>query len=758
MTTPFDVLVDALKEAGMHDPNAEAPPEAILWCDPKREWSAVVRLLRPRLPELLTLGDYDPSTRTGPAVWLRAAIARALTDLELQENQLPIVHMPGVRRDTLRAAEDCPEDLVLLAWLAVTGCFFAHINGKEWTLRSFLAGERGPLKLDVADDAATRAALLTAALKLFTTPIEDLQGRRLDADGLQRLLVPDLPADMLDWLAGSFDPQAEPERFAAFADQAREKLKFDPAKGTPDQAAERLAAQEGGWKSIWQRFAANPKAHGAIVPRLEHLSLPELFADRTAYPRLNDTEEQKLRVALLALENMAESDARAAILDLDKEHAWRRETIWAELGRTALAQALHHLAQLARLAGSPTQNAKALAESYASEGWQVDAAALRSYTLAERQADRAAVVAALRGTYLPWLERTATALQHRLRDDGWPTSEWTPPDADAIVFVDGLRMDLAQTLLEMLKARGADGQVRWRFAAFPTVTGSCKPLASPVAKAFKGVAPAADFLPVRISDGRPARKDVLEQTLEDEGWSTGTDLIGDRPQWVETGHFDHDGHALQARMADQIERSLRHLSDELVSLAQQGKRVRVVTDHGWLLVPGGLPVLKLPSGLTESRWSRCALVKEGAATSVPQYPWTWDVQQFVASAPGATAFQAGQAYAHGGVSLQESVVPELLIEPLSRERRVEITNVAWRGLRVRVAVTQGDGLTVDLREGARGEGASLADRARILDAEGRTSLLVVDDRAEGREAAIVVFGEGDTVLSKTKTIIGGGDA
>ena len=758
MTTPFDILMGALKDAGMYDPNAEAPPEAILWCDPKSEWTTVIRLLRPRLPELLTLGDYDSSTRTGPAVWLRAATARGLPDLELEDSQLPIVYLPGVKRETLRAAEDCPKDLVLLAWLAVSGCFFAHINGKEWTLRSFLAGERGPLKLDVADDAATRAALLAAAAKLFTTPMEDLLGRRLDADALQRLLVPDLPADVLDWLAGSFDRQAEPERFAAFAAQAREKLKFDPAKGTPDQAAERLAAHEGGWKSIWQRFAANPKGYEAIVPRLEHLSPPQLFADRSAYPRVNETEEQKLRAALVALENRLESDARTAILALDKEHAWRRETIWAELGRARLAQALDHLAQVARLAGSPTQSARAMAEAYANEGWQVDAAALRSLTLAERQVDRAAVVAALRRIYLPWLERTATALQRRIRDEGWPAPAWIPPEADAIVFIDGLRMDLAQILFAMLKARGADGQLGWRFAGFPTVTGTCKPLASPVADAFKGVGPAADFLPVRISDERPARKDVLEQTLADEGWSTGADLIGDRPQWIETGHFDHDGHALQARMADQIERGLRHLSDELVSLAQRGKRVRVVTDHGWLLVPGGLPVAKLPSGLTESRWSRCALVKEGAATGVPQYPWTWDAQQFVASAPGATAFQAGQAYAHGGISLQESVVPELLIEPLSRERRVEITKLEWRGLRVRISVSQGDGLTVDLREGARGEGASLADRGRVLDADGETSLLVVDDRAEGREAAIVVYGEGDVVLAKMRTIVGGGDA
>ena len=37
-----------------------------------------------------------------------------------------------------------------------------------------------------------------------------------------------------------------------------------------------------------------------------------------------------------------------------------------------------------------------------------------------------------------------------------------------------------------------------------------------------------------------------------------------------------------------------------------------MTDHGWLLLPGGLPKTQLNEGLTETRWGRCALIKEGA--------------------------------------------------------------------------------------------------------------------------------------------------
>ena len=50
------------------------------------------------------------------------------------------------------------------------------------------------------------------------------------------------------------------------------------------------------------------------------------------------------------------------------------------------------------------------------------------------------------------------------------------------------------------------------------------------------------------------------------------------------------------------------------------RKVRVVTDHGWLLMPGGLPKTDLPAFLTESRWTRCATLKSTAATHLPTVP------------------------------------------------------------------------------------------------------------------------------------------
>jgi hypothetical protein len=183
--------------------------------------------------------------------------------------------------------------------------------------------------------------------------------------------------------------------------------------------------------------------------------------------------------------------------------------------------------------------------------------------------------------------------------------------------------------------------------------------------------------------------------------------------------------------------------------------VRITTDHGWLLLPGGLPVAKLETGLTETKWTRCAIVKEGAPASVPQLPWSWNAKVMVASAPGIHVFWGGHEYAHGGLSPQESIVADLLVEPLAAVRRAVIVDLEWVGLRVRVRAEGGDGLTADLRFGAEGDGASVADRARELDAEGRISLLVPDDRLAGKPALLVLADADGRVVASRPTPIGG---
>ena len=73
---------------------------------------------------------------------------------------------------------------------------------------------------------------------------------------------------------------------------------------------------------------------------------------------------------------------------------------------------------------------------------------------------------------------------------------------------------------------------------------------------------------------------------------------------------------MQLGLAGQVAEELDGIVERITELLDAGWRsVRVVTDHGWLLVPGGLPKTDLPGYLVESRWARCA------ARSPPWKDW-----------------------------------------------------------------------------------------------------------------------------------------
>ncbi|MDZ7697084.1 MAG: hypothetical protein U5R49_09255 [Deltaproteobacteria bacterium] len=72
--------------------------------------------------------------------------------------------------------------------------------------------------------------------------------------------------------------------------------------------------------------------------------------------------------------------------------------------------------------------------------------------------------------------------------------------------------------------------------------------------------------------------------------------------WTELGFLDTYGHDQGAKLAWRVEEELTALAQRIGDLLQAGWTVvKVITDHGWLLMPGGLPRAELPKHLTESR-------------------------------------------------------------------------------------------------------------------------------------------------------------
>ena len=740
MTTPLDALAEALRDCRKYASGAEALPEAILWCDPGGEFAPVLPALRVRLSQLLSFGAYDPVTRSGPALWLRAASARQVAGIEWPADEPAIIYLPELGREVLRGVEDCPAELAPLVWFAVAGTFFGQPRqARDWSLRGFLAAQGSPINLDIPDDKATREALGRAARQLFAEPIETLKGRRLDAAALDALLVPDLDSDMLRWIDGTLTPDTDPERFTAFAALAAKQLGFNPRRRSRQEAAARLAQREKRWAKVWDRFEDRYGAYEGVVNLLREEAPQSMFEGRDAYPSVNLAAENKLRSALLSLESMAQ-DKAAVLLELDARHGWRRETVWARRSEARLAQALEHLAAVAGAPVLPSHDMQALADAYLGEGWKVDWAAMRALDIARTGADREAVTTALRVVYLPWLDGGAVALQKLAAESNAtfaaPAKMPPPSSRAALLFVDGLRMDLAQRLTAQLRAKGATVKVGSTWSGFPTATATCKPLASPAALLL--AAPSTDDL-VPCYEGKPTQKPILLKAIEAAGWCTSESLLGGEPLWLEIGRFDERGHVLGADLATQAHDLLNELVETVLRLARQGRRVRIVTDHGWLLMPGGLPYAPLVAGLTVAggKGHRVATLKEGVPTTYPRFPWSWDKSVMLAAPTGARVFYSGIEYAHSGVSPQECILPVLDVTAETETAPVVIKPI-WRRLRLNVEVPGGAGLMLDVRLGSDSSGESILPRgARQLDDLGQVGVLIPDEY-EGKQVCLVV--------------------
>jgi hypothetical protein len=214
-------------------------------------------------------------------------------------------------------------------------------------------------------------------------------------------------------------------------------------------------------------------------------------------------------------------------------------------------------------------------------------------------------------------------------------------------------------------------------------------------------------------------------------------------------------------LAGQLANEVDQLAERIAGLIDRGWRsVRVVTDHGWLLMPGGLPRHDLPKYLVESKWSRCATIKGESKPSVPTVPWHWNQAAVFATAPGVACFSAGHEYAHGGISLQECLLADLMIEPVrdSKGPTPTIMRAEWFGMRLRVTVEPADSaLWIDVRKKANAPDTSLVAGTKRIDADGKAGLVVEDeDLAKDAVVVVVIDAEG-RVLAKLPTIVGGED-
>jgi hypothetical protein len=723
------------------------------------------------LPELFLLGSYAAEKRTGPALWLRCIEARVVEGAP-PVGTAPILYLPGISREKLRAAEDCPQELAALVELQYRGVMWLHVNGKDWTPYAFLISKHGGLGLDVAKDQATLDALAGALPSLMVEPLSQLQGRRLDSEFFNGLVAPDATGLLLRWLGDqeTFKQRRSDTEWNAFSEQCRADFRFDPLKDGPLKAAKLLAERGNPWSKIWQRFAEAPTSYPGIVEWLKRAAPkdPSMFDSAEVWPNINENEERKLQQALDALVDRPQDEVIRGVAELDAQHGGRRGYPWQKLGLSPLATALEPLAQLANLCktapGAPTL--EAYAAFYASDGWRVDAAALATMAACGSPEQHGALLGTVRTIYLPWLENTARHLQQLIHDNGQSISKRAKPIKTAtgrlVLFADGLRMDVAKNLAERLAAIGIESTQDWEWSTIPSVTATAKPAASPIADAVQGGDAGDEFSTRLVSTGQLLTQDRFVTTLKGRGWQfLGSEEIGDPSgsAWTEAGALDKRGHTEGWKLARSVETEVQDLVSRIGALLKVGwTEVIVVTDHGWLLMPGGLPKVELKSFLAETRWGRCAALKSEAKTNALAFKWYWNPEVMMASPPGAGCFRASMEYSHGGVSLQEMVTPLLRLRagpPQGGSAR--LLEAKWTGAKCRVSVS-GDclGLRVDLRTSQSDPNTSLlADKqARETTPDGKVTVFLENDADMGRKALIVLSDSNGQVIDSLSTTLG----
>lgn len=769
----IDSLVNSIKEAKKYNSNTQIAPAAVLWTDKERQWEPVIYKLQDLLPELVVLGDYVPEKMTGPVIWIKCVIARTLPEVILPEESVPIIYLPGVSRSDLRAIESCPEWLQGLAELQYRGTFWSQHNGKDWTVNAFLTSRAGGLGLEVAKDEKTQDALLRVLeTLLFEKKVDELKGSHLESNDFNQMVLSAPDKDLLTWMNDSQNIHSlwKGTRWEAFVELTTKEFGLNPEKEGDLGAAEALCRNDGPWTKVWQRFVETFHLYPKLPELLKKVSIPydDIFSDNSTYINYSLNEEKGLEKALLDLGELTPAEARKLILILEEKQSERRSWVWTKMGYSPLAVALEHLAIIADLSKTipggltPEEMGERYQESY----WKIDQAcldALKSVTSIKHQE---VIKTVLNTIYTPWLINTNQVFQKLVGTKGYPginqvneaVAEYSV-GGECVFFTDGLRFDIAHTLVSKLEAQGFQVDLSSNWSALPTVTSTAKAAVTPIFESITGRTTDTDFQPSLKSDDKSYTQHYLKKLLKEKGWHY---IAGDETGepsgkgWTECGDIDKEGHVKQLKLAQRIEPLLDEIVERVIELELSGwKKFRIVTDHGWLLVPEGLPKVNLAKYLTETRWGRCAQLKETVQADELTVGWHWNNSVSIAMAPHICSFIAGKHYDHGGLSLQECLTPVINVKSLNVLSKVSasIKNTKWVGLRFKVEVETDGEVYAVLRTKPADADSSVSTKKKVKN--GKCTLMVEDDELEGSSAVLVLLDGDGQLLDKQASLIGG---
>jgi hypothetical protein len=766
----YDKVVAALRQAGQHNSNIMVRPEVILWPDPEMQWSSVIPHLQKTFPALLIYGPYDSIKKQGPAIWLKCMIAQTLPEADWSSTETPIIYLPGISKADLKNIQNAGLDFQPLIEYQYTGTVFTQENGREWTILAFLQNPLSGLGIRVTQDTATKEALKKALPSIFQDP-DVLNGKAvIDADYLNNQLFPNIIPTILKWMCKGDTALAQMDagKREVFNNLCKSQYEFEPDHKNIKAIAEKLGSQRNAWKYVWQHYAHAPKKYFEISELLRFAKPQDLGSGMFAYPdeswpQVNEAKEEELNKAFVAISKLHPKEAANKLSVLEVQHGLRRGWVWAELGQTPLADALVHLKAMSEksIEAFPAHSIEVLKTYYVAEGYKVDQSMRKSLASVRTAKDKKAVKAVLNTIYKPWLESMTQKFQSLVEKDcSIFSSQSASVETEAfILFVDAFRFELAREFVDRLLQLKYNVALDASWSAIPSLTPTAKPNVSPIANAVSTTSQIADFRP-QLKSGKDLQTAAFRESLAAHNYTclTSTSEIDvHKKYWQEIGDIDTKGHEEQAEMVRRIEELFDQMQEVLENAFKQGiKKIKIVTDHGWLLLPGGLPKEELKKELTETRWGRCAFIKEGAKTDLLHLPWRWNPSIFIAYASGISFFKKNEEYAHGGISIHECLIPVLLVENTNTAFvQAEIKSVKWVNLKCVVNTDDvPDGYSIDIRTKYSDENSSIV-LSPNKGLKGNTVSLMVDDAAESAAATIVLLDSDGRILDKKPTTVGG---
>ncbi|GEO03355.1 hypothetical protein AAE02nite_10190 [Adhaeribacter aerolatus] len=763
-------ITQSLLKAIDYNSSIVVKPEVILWPDHERQWEAIIPELQKEFEALLILGEYNPTSKQGPAIWIKCMVNKALPEATWGSDKTPIIYMPGISKDDLKNGAEENIALQPLIEYQYTGHVWTQENGKEWTVLAFIQNKQVGLGVKTSQDTNTKDALKKALPFIFNDDQVLYHKPVIDVDYLYSILFPEVIPSILKWLneGENFLNKLPQEKREVFSNICQSQYGIKPEKKNLLAGAEKLGSQQNNWKQVWDYYANAPKKYPHI-PILLRSAKPAVLGlgffnlPLESWPQINEEEEEKLRKGLHSLCKDFPKDAAQKMRSLEQEHAKRRDWIWADLGETPLARALEHLVYMAEISleSIPASSIDDIKAFYVDKGFRIDQGMRLALAMVKSEQDKAVISTVINCIYKPWLETITHKFQSLVDNDCSIFSLQSAKEEpeDFVLFVDAFRFELAKEYAERLTKSNYKVELNSAWSAIPSVTPTAKPHVSPVAQSLAEASDFKDFRP-QTTTAQDLTTAVFRNTLAQSGFnyiSNNGSIASGQKQWREIGDIDTKGHEEQAGMVRRIEELFDQIDEVIETAAAKGiNKIKIVTDHGWLLLPGGLPKENLHKDLAETRWGRCAFIKEGAKTNLLHLPWRWNKHVFVAYAPGISFFKANQEYAHGGISLHECLIPELLIHTNTKAaiKKGKIGSVKWINLNCKIEVVDGaDGYKVDIRTKVSDASTSIAISRNRAVKEGKCSIMV-DDAEEGNSAIVVLLDSNDNILDKSPTLVG----